>query len=132
MADLRVFKLRGTNPQADVAGITYDLPKMTIDEVGIRLRKFSQKFMPDALMASRLADEDLYRNPGLPIILLEAEERARKAVGQTDLKFIDLVRLPPRCLEWVAACCPLPRQSEVPTSQPFLGSAEGGRFFVPA
>jgi hypothetical protein len=92
-ADLRVFKLRGTNPQADVAWITHDLPMVTIDEVGVRLRKFSQKFMSDALMASRLADEDLYRNPGLPIMLLEAEESARKAVGQPELKFIELVRL---------------------------------------
>nr|WP_294509806.1 DUF262 domain-containing protein [uncultured Rhodopila sp.] len=93
MADLRVFKLRGTNPQADVAWITHDLPKVTIDEVGSRLRKFSQKFMPDSLMASRLADEDMYRNPGLPIMLLEAEESARRAVGLPELKFGELVKL---------------------------------------
>jgi hypothetical protein len=40
--------------------------------------------------------------------------------------------LPPRCLAWVGASCPLPRRSAPPTSQRFLGSAEGGRFFVPA
>jgi hypothetical protein len=93
MVDLRVFKLRGTNPQADIASITHDLPKVTIDEVGNRLQNFSQKFMPDALMASRLIDEDLYRNPGLPIMLLEAEESARHAVGNESLAFGDLVEL---------------------------------------
>jgi hypothetical protein len=93
MVDLRVFKLRGTNPQADVAWITHDLPSITIEEVGMRLRNFSQKFMPDALMTSRLADEDLYRNPGLPIMLLGAEESARKAVGQAKLDLNELVEL---------------------------------------
>ena len=85
MVDLRVFKLRGTNPQADVAWITHELPNITIDEVGTRLRSFSQKFMPDALMASRLADEDLYRNPGLPIMLLQAEDNARATIVQQKL-----------------------------------------------
>jgi hypothetical protein len=93
MVDLRVFKLRGTNPQADIAWITYDLPRLTIDEVGTRLRHFSQKFMPDALMLSRLIDEDLYRNPGLPIMLLEAEESARSEVRDTQLDLSELVNL---------------------------------------
>lgn len=93
MVDLRVFKLRGTNPQADIAWITHDLPKVTIGEVGTRLRNFSQKFMPDALMASRLVDEDMYRNPGLPIMLLEAEQSARSAMGQPQMSLSELVKL---------------------------------------
>ena len=93
MVDLRVFKLRGTNPQADVAWITHELPNITIDEVGTRLRSFSQKFMPDALMASRLADEDLYRNPGLPIMLLQAEDNARATIVQAKITLNELVAL---------------------------------------
>ncbi len=39
---------------------------------------------------------------------------------------------PPRCLAWVAAWCRLAGRSALPISQRFLGSADGGRFSVPA
>ena len=93
MVDLRVFKLRGTNPQADIVALTHDLPRIPIGEVIDRLRRFASKFMPDALMLSRLADEDLYRNPGAPVILLAAEESARTAIGQNGLTLNELANM---------------------------------------
>ena len=82
LIDLRVFKLRGTNPQADIVRITRGLPNLSIEEVVAELKEFCQRFMPDALMASRLVDEDLYRNPGLVRMLMEIDEQARSALNQ--------------------------------------------------
>jgi len=91
LADLRVFKLRGTNPQADIFRITRELPTLSLDQVMVALQEFCQHFMSDALMASRLADEDLYRNPGLTRMLIQEEENARQAVGEAVLDLTQLV-----------------------------------------
>ena len=80
LVDLRVFKLRGTNPQADICRITRELPLRSVDEVVVELQHFCQRFMPDALLGSRVVDEDLYRNLGLTRMLLEEEELARSAL----------------------------------------------------
>jgi hypothetical protein len=81
MADLRVFKLRGTNPQADICRITRELPGMTQSEVVIDLQYFCQHFMSDGLLSSRLIEEDLYRNLGLMRMLLDEEDQARAQLG---------------------------------------------------
>jgi hypothetical protein len=90
LTDLRVFKLRGTNPQADIFRITRGLAGSTVDQVTESLLEFCHQFMPDTLMASRLVDEDVYRNPGLERMLLEVEEQARAAVNAPalDLNFV--------------------------------------------
>lgn len=93
LADLRVFKLRGTNPQADIFRITRGLPKLSLDQVMLALQGFCQRFMSDALMASRLADEDLYRNPGLARMLIQEEEKARVAVGEAVMDLAELAKL---------------------------------------
>jgi len=93
MVDLRVFKLKGTNPQADVFRITRALPKLTLDQVILQLQDFCRWFMPDALMNSRLVDEDLYRNPGITRMLLEEEEVARPAVNLPTLDVSQMVAL---------------------------------------
>ena len=80
LVDLRVFKLRGTNPQADICRITRELASRTVDEVVVELQHFCQRFMPDALLGSRVVDQDLYRNLGLTRMLLEEEELARSAL----------------------------------------------------
>ncbi len=85
LVDLRVFKLRGTNPQADIFRITRELPSRTLDHVMVELLNFCQRFMPDSLLASRLIDEDLYRNPGLPRMLLEEEVLARMSLNLAPL-----------------------------------------------
>jgi len=93
MIDLRVFKLRGTNPQADIARITRELHERSIDDVVLELHQFCQRFMPDALLATRLVDEDLYRNLGLPRMLLEEDELARQALNLQPLGLMELVAL---------------------------------------
>ena len=82
MVDLRVFKLRGTNPQADVFWMTRALPRKTLQEIVSDLKNFCQKFMPDTLMLSRLESEDLYRNIGLPRMLWEEENQIRQSLNQ--------------------------------------------------
>lgn len=93
LVDLRVFKLRGTNPQADIARLTRDLPKLLPTQIADRLRWFCQSFMPDALMASGLVDENLYRNPGLQRMLLEVDEQARLALTLQPLDVNELAAL---------------------------------------
>lgn len=90
LTDLRVFKLRGTNPQADIFRITRELEHHSVDWVISELQYFCQRFMPDALMASRLIDEDMYRNPALPRMLLQAEAAARDVVNEPALTLEDL------------------------------------------
>lgn len=93
LADLRVFKLRGTNPQADIFRITRDLHQHSSDWVISELQGFCDRFMPDALMASRLMDEDMYRNPALPRMLMREEAVTRLAVGESELTLQELAML---------------------------------------
>lgn len=93
LTDLRVFKLRGTNPQADIFRITRELSSGSVDQVASDLLAFCQRFMPDALMASRLIDEEMYRNPALPRMLLHEEDEARDSVGEVALDIAALAAL---------------------------------------
>lgn len=93
MVDLRVFKLRGTNPQADVFRITASLPNLSVDEIIERLKQFCRHFMPDALMQSQLENEYLYRNAGVPRMLLHAELEERKKGGKSPLTPAALMNL---------------------------------------
>jgi len=77
VTDIRVFKLKGTNPQADVFSITRNLSKLSVSEVATRLRWFCQKFMPDTLMVQQLETEELYRNAGVHRMLWEEEDALR-------------------------------------------------------
>ena len=90
LVDLRVFKLRGTNPQAGIALITRELPKCSVQQVAQNLLNFCQQWMPDALMTSRLLADEMYRHPGLQRILLEAEEQARSALQLPELSIAEL------------------------------------------
>ena len=93
LVDLRVFKLRGTNPQAGIASILRKLPKSSAQQLAQNLLNFCQQWMPDALMASRLLADEMYRHPGLQRILLEAEEQARGALKCPALSIAELVEL---------------------------------------
>lgn len=90
LADLRVFKLQGTNPQADMAALMRDFGRLSPLQIAERLIYFCQRFMPSARFEAKLANEDMFRNPGLPRILLEAEGAAREATGQPRLEISDL------------------------------------------
>ena len=91
MADLRVFKLRGTNPQADIFALTRELPGKSPAAIATSLQEFGRKFMPDHLMQARLVDEDLYRNPGVQRMLWEQEDHTRLLLGQPNITITDLV-----------------------------------------
>lgn len=85
LVDLRVFKLRGTNPQADIFRITRDLGKSAVEDIARDLLSFCERFMPDQRMQSRLVDEDMYRNPAVQRVLLQIEQDRRVAVGENTL-----------------------------------------------
>lgn len=93
LVDLRVFKLRGTNPQADIFRITRELTASTVESVARDLLVFCGRFMPDQLMRSRLIDEDMYRNPSVQRVLLQVEHDERVAVGEAPLNLAALVGL---------------------------------------
>lgn len=93
LVDLRVFKLRGTNPQADIFRITRELSKSTVESVARDLLTFCERFMPDQLMKSRLIDDNMYRNPAVPRILLQIEQDDRSTVGEPLLELASLVTL---------------------------------------
>lgn len=93
LADMRVFKLQGTNPQADMVKLVGEFSQLTAEGIAERLIAFCHRFMPSAKFESRLAEEDIYRNPGLSRILLEAESAARVAAGLSQLEIPDLVEI---------------------------------------
>ena len=93
LTDLRIFKLRGTNPQADIFRITREMHQHSIDWVINSLQHFCDWGMPDAMMASRLSDEDMYRNAALPRMLLQEEAVARAVVDEPALGLHELVTL---------------------------------------
>jgi hypothetical protein len=73
LVDLRVFKLRGTNPQVGIVNITQNSQRSSVDRVAADLIAFCRKFMPDGMMKARLVDEDIYQNPALYRMLLQYE-----------------------------------------------------------
>lgn len=91
LADLRVFKLQGTNPQADMAALMRDFGRLSPLQIAERLINFCQRFMPSARFEAKLANEEMFRNPGLPRILLEAESAARESSGLPRLEISDMV-----------------------------------------
>jgi hypothetical protein len=93
IADLRVFKLRGTNPQADILNLTRDSDDLPLEQIANYLRWFVAKFMDDGMFESRLAAEEMYRNPGVLRILSAAEEQQRAALGSGEFELQELVGL---------------------------------------
>lgn len=93
IADLRVFKLRGTNPQADILNLTRDSADLPLREIANYIRWFVAKFMDDGMFESRLAAEEMYRNPGVLRILSAAEEEQRALIGTGEFQLQELVGL---------------------------------------
>ncbi|WP_297498587.1 DUF262 domain-containing HNH endonuclease family protein [Ferrovum sp.] len=93
LADLRVFKLQGTNPQADMATLMRDFSHLDKNGIAVRLINFCHRFMPSAKFKSRLAEDEMFRNPGCVRILLEAENAARAEAGEAALAIKDMVEI---------------------------------------
>ncbi len=85
--------LSATNPQADIFRTTRDLHQYSADWVAQRLQGFCDWGMPDEMMASRLTDEDMYRNPALQRMLLAEEAQARLRVDEPELSLAELASL---------------------------------------
>lgn len=90
IVDVRVFKLWGTNPQADIYRLTHESAGLPPEEIATKLRLFVEDFMPDATMTKKMVDSDLYRNPVLPRIFSTLEEELRGHLPLDEL--IGLVR----------------------------------------
>lgn len=93
IADLRVFKLRGTNPQADIFSLTRQAAGMSLQGIASHLLWFVKKFMDDGLFESRISQENLYRNPGLLRIFCAVEEKQRLNLNKSEFSLTDLVAL---------------------------------------
>lgn len=93
LVDLRVFKIQGTNPQADMAALMRVFSQLSAEDIAQRLIHFCQRFMPSAKFESKLAGEEMYRNPGLARIFLEAESAVRVEAGLPQLEIPELVEI---------------------------------------
>lgn len=91
IVDVRVFKLWGTNPQADIYRLTHESAGLPPEEIATKLRLFVEDFMPDATMTKKMVDSDLYRNPVLPRIFSTLEEELRGRLLPLD-ELIELVK----------------------------------------
>lgn len=91
ITDIRVYKLRGTNPQRDIFELSRAAQHLSAVEIANRLRDFVQYFMTNELFLNSLATERLYRNLGLYRILTEIERDARtKISGANPLSLAEL------------------------------------------
>lgn len=88
IADVRVYKTRGTDPVRDMSYLAKDTYKLTDAQIEDRLIGFIKDFMNDAEFTSRL-EGDVYGNQALKHIFIEYSEQLRKK--QYPLK--DLVAL---------------------------------------
>lgn len=93
IADLRVYKLQGTNPQAHIAALMRDFSRSTPDQIASSLMAFCQIFMSSIRFESRLSEDDIFQNAGLVRILIEAENQARLDSGGTEYEITELAEL---------------------------------------
>jgi len=61
VVDLRVYKLRGTDPAKDIGHLSHKSRKATVDEIAASLRTFVMAFMPNGLMETQLG-QWMYKN----------------------------------------------------------------------
>ena len=71
--NLRVYKIRGTDPARDIGALTHKSRNATAPEIGADLRNFVVRFMPDNLMQIHLGGR-LYRSGSVVPILLGFEQ----------------------------------------------------------
>ena len=76
IADVRVYKTRGTDPQKDVYELARRAKNMNNQNIEDELLSFINKFMNDRLFRNKL-EEDIYGNQGLVYIFIEYSEKLR-------------------------------------------------------
>jgi hypothetical protein len=85
VVDLRVYKIRGTDPARDIGYLSHSSRRATVSDIATGLRAFLVKFMQDGLMETHLSSR-VYRNSGVVPILLAFEQNS---VGHPhDLKLL--------------------------------------------
>lgn len=93
IADLRVYKTRGTTPEKDVARLAADARDIDPPQIAARLSDFIWRFMSDDLFRFRLTDAVYGNNEGARFILLEWEEQVRRTGKAGPLTIEDLKEL---------------------------------------
>jgi len=68
--DIRVYKIRGTNPLRDMYTLSADVKNMNLKDIRNYLIWFLKNFMNDGTFKNYL-NEDIYRNPAVKYILWE-------------------------------------------------------------
>ncbi|MCL5769837.1 MAG: DUF262 domain-containing HNH endonuclease family protein [Planctomycetes bacterium] len=97
IADVRVYKTRGTNPAKDISRLACDAVTKSEKEIAASLANIVSRFMDDGLFASALSGS-MYGNEAILHILLQhgeacATEKGR--AGYTVAELIDFMRSQP-------------------------------------
>ncbi|MEW6624159.1 MAG: hypothetical protein AB1420_13690 [Bacillota bacterium] len=74
IADIRVYKTRGTEPAKDIGFLSHNSRQADLKDIANSLRNFVIRFMPDGLFKTRLG-EDMYHNPATFLLLLDYDEK---------------------------------------------------------
>ncbi len=75
VVDLRVYKIRGTDPAKDVGDLSHASKSLSEVDIANFLRDFVAKFMPDSLMQTHLGGR-MYKSGAVVPILLAFEQSA--------------------------------------------------------
>lgn len=73
VVDMRVYKIRGTDPLKDIYYLAHDSFDLPAYEISNRLLNFAKKFMSDSSLLSALQNSYYYQRAGIPSILTELE-----------------------------------------------------------
>jgi len=92
IADVRVYKTRGTDPTRDISYLACDTKSIQEDEIESRLISFINRFMGDATFKSTL-ENNIYGNVGLKHIFIEYDEQILKNRGNSPYSLQDLINI---------------------------------------
>lgn len=92
IADVRIYKTRGTDPQKDIAHLACDAATAKPELIGRRLAEIVSRFMDDGRFESDLRG-NMYGNEALLHILLECGEAWVREQGKAPYSVEDLVAL---------------------------------------
>jgi len=90
IADIRVYKTRGTDPQMDVTALARDVVGMTQEKIATTLRDIIKRFMSDAEFEARLR-QDVYGNRALVRVFIGLDEHLQKARGEKPYSLEQLI-----------------------------------------
>jgi hypothetical protein len=92
IADVRVYKTRGTDPTKDVSYLACDSKTIDESEIENRLIGFIKYFMSDTEFKNRL-EGDIYGNAALKHVFIEYDEHILESTNQAPYTLQNLMRL---------------------------------------